>query len=95
MDLTPAGKDVKIIKDGKREIIEVIEGVPTRLRCIATDSKPKTEITWSINGTVPYLCILILKNVKIRFNFFFGAGSLIFVESVIFYHFYMFSYIPR
>ena len=50
VDITPVGKNVKITKDGNREILQVVEGVPTRLRCIATDSKPKTDISWTING---------------------------------------------
>ena len=49
VDITPVGKNVKITKDGNREILQVVEGVPTRLRCIATDSKPKTDISWTIN----------------------------------------------
>lgn len=50
VDVTPVDKKIQITRDGEREILEVVEGVPTRLRCIATDSKPKTNVTWQING---------------------------------------------
>ena len=53
VDITPVGKNVKITKDGNREILQVVEGVPTRLRCIATDSKPKTDISWTIDCKFP------------------------------------------
>ena len=52
VDITPVDKKIQITRDGEREILEVIEGVPTRLRCIATDSKPKTNVTWQINGNL-------------------------------------------
>ena len=50
VDVTPVDKKIRITRDGEREVLEVVEGVPTRLRCIATDSKPRTNVTWQING---------------------------------------------
>ena len=60
VDITPVGKNVKITKDGNREILQVVEGVPTRLRCIATDSKPKTDISWTINSKFPCQLAVLL-----------------------------------
>jgi len=49
VDISPVGGDVKILKE-KEETFQVIAGKPTKLRCIATDSKPKTDLSWSISG---------------------------------------------
>ena len=49
VDISPVGGDVKILKE-KEETFQVIEGKPTKLRCIATDSKPKTDLSWGISG---------------------------------------------
>lgn len=51
VDISPVGGEIKIIKQQKKEIYQVIEGKPTRLRCIATDSKPKTDLEWKISET--------------------------------------------
>jgi len=48
VDISPVGGEIKIIKEPGKEIYQVIEGTPTRLRCIATDSKPQTALQWSI-----------------------------------------------
>lgn len=51
VDISPVGGDVKILKE-KEETFQVIEGKPTKLRCIATDSKPKTDLSWGISGKI-------------------------------------------
>lgn len=48
VDISPVGGEIKIIKQPSKEIYQVVEGTPSRLRCIATDSKPKTTLQWSI-----------------------------------------------
>ena len=50
VDITPVGKTITVSREGDREVLEVVEGEPTRLRCIATDSKPRTEIGWELDG---------------------------------------------
>jgi len=50
VDISPVGGEIETIKMASKEIYKVIEGKPTRLRCIATDSKPKTDLEWKIAG---------------------------------------------
>jgi len=47
-------KRVEIISDksdgSRTDIIDVVEGAVTTLRCLAADSKPKTNLEWIATG---------------------------------------------
>lgn len=49
VDISPVGGEIKIKKSAEKEVYQVVEGSPTRLRCIATDSKPITKLQWSLS----------------------------------------------
>ena len=49
---------------GSVSVIDVIEGKRTALRCIAHDSKPKTDLEWIVDGKTKYYNTNIAPTIK-------------------------------
>ena len=67
VDISPVGGDYETVKVGSVEMIKVVEGKPTKVRCIATDSKPQTSLQWTLGGKNGFSALSI-SGTAISFN---------------------------